>query len=94
MNLACCCSEQTDVPESIDVIMNDLRHVRFGGGSSMAWTSHHNDGRTGLVRVNEAPNTQIYRDEIPQHHVGPLIKTTGGIFQHDSARIHITRDYQ
>ena len=33
------------------------------------------------MRVNGALNVQIYRDEILQQHVGPLINVTGGIFQ-------------
>ena len=42
----------------------------------------HHDGRTAVVRVNEALNAQIYRDEILQHHVVPLIDVTSGSFQH------------
>ena len=41
-----------------------------------------------LVRVNGALSDQIYRDEILQHHVVPLINVTGGIFQHGGARLH------
>ena len=46
------------------------------------WAGIHHGGRTALVRINGALNTQIYRDEILQHHVVPLINVTGGIFQH------------
>ena len=67
-----------------------LEHGRFGGGGSVmvSWTEIHHDGRTALVRVNGTLNAQIYRDEILQHHVVPLINVTGGIFQHDNARSH------
>ena len=44
------------------------------------------DSRTALVRVNEALNVQIYRDEILQHHVVPLINVIRGIC--DNVRPH------
>ena len=47
----------------------------------MSGQGFHHDGHTALVRVSGALSTQIYRDEILQHHVVSLIKVTGGIFQ-------------
>ena len=70
MYLASCCSEQMDIPESIDVTINVmpvncfLEHVCFDGGRVMVWAGIHHDGRTALVRVNGALNVQIYRDEV------------------------------
>ena len=58
-----------------------LEHDRFG--SVMEWVGIHHDGRTALVRVNGALNAHIYRDEMLQHDVVPLIDVTGGMFQHD-----------
>ena len=97
MNLASCCSEQMDVPESIDVIMNVMPPIVFWNMavsvvfSVMVWAEIHHDGRIGLVRVNGSLNVQIYRDEILQHHVVPLINVTDGIFQHDNARPQTAR---
>ena len=51
-------------------------------------------GRTALVRVNRAFNAQIYRNEVLQHHVVPLINVTGGFFQHDNARPDTERVYR
>ena len=48
---------------------------RVGGGGVIKY----HDGRAALVRVARALNAQIYRGEIPQHHVAPLIDVTGGI---------------
>ena len=39
----------------------------------------HHDGRPALVRVNGERNARIYRDEILQHHVVPLINVIGGL---------------
>ena len=66
MNLASCCSEQMDVPESIDVIMNVTPSVMIVSvdGSVMVWAGIHHRGRTALVRVNRALNAQIHRGEI------------------------------
>ena len=50
-------------------------------------------GRSALVGVNGALSAQIYRDEILQHHVVPLISVSGGSFQHDNARLHTVRVY-
>ena len=55
---------------------------------SWLWTEIHRDGRTALMRVNKALSAPIYRDEILQHHVVPLINVTVDIFQHDSAWLH------
>ena len=52
----------------------------------MMWSGIHHDGRTAVVRVNEALNAQIYRYEILQYHVVPPINVTGGIFQCGNAR--------
>ena len=54
----------------------------------MVWPGIYHDDHTALVRVNGMLNAQIYRDEILQHHVVPLINVTGGIFQHDITRPH------
>ena len=50
----------------------------------MVWAGIHHGGRTALLRVNEALNAKIYRDEILQHHVVPIINDIGGIFQYDN----------
>ena len=101
MNLASYWSEYMDVPECTDVIMNVyaancfLEHDRLGGGV-MVWEGIRHDGRTPLVRVNGAPSAQIYLDEIPEHHVVPLINVTGGIFHHDNVRPYtawVSRDF-
>ena len=56
-----------------------LEHDRFRGGM-LVWVRIHHDGRTALVTVNGERNARIYRDEILQHHVVPLINVIGGIF--------------
>ena len=55
------------------------------------WTWIHHDGRTALVRVNGALNSQISRDEKLHHHDVPLINATCGIFQLINVRPHTTR---
>ena len=69
-----------------------LEQDRFGGGNAMVWTGIHHQGHTVLVRVIGALDTQIYRDEVVQHHVFPLINVTGGTFQHGNARPHTAKD--
>ena len=39
-----------------------LEHDRFGGNSVMVWAWMHHDGRTVLVRGNDAFSVQIYGD--------------------------------
>ena len=69
-----------------------LEHNRFSGGSVMVWLAGiHYAGRTALMRVNEALDAQIYRDEILQQHVAPLVTASGGISQHDNAKPHTVR---
>ena len=68
-----------------------LEHDNFSGGSVKVRPGIHYDGCTALVRVNGTLNTQIYWDEILQHHAVPLINITGGIVQHDNARPHTAR---
>ena len=53
-----------------------LKHGSFGGGNVTVCAVIHHNGRTALVRVCGALNAQIYRDEVPQHHVVPLINAT------------------
>ena len=56
MYLASCCSDQVDVLESIDVVMNDIpptvfwnMHDHFGGGSVLVWARIRRDGCTALL---------------------------------------------
>ena len=57
MNLASCCSEQMDVPESICVIMCHyaakciLEYDRFGAGSVMVWADIHHEGFSFLIII-------------------------------------------
>ena len=48
--------------------------------ASMCGQRFPHDGRTALEKVNGALNVQIYLDEIPQHHVVPLINVADGMF--------------
>ena len=79
------------VPVSIDVIRDRyaancvLEYDRFGGGSVMVWAGIRHDGAVGA---------QVYRDEIPQHHVVPLINVIRGIFQYDNVRSHTAQVYR
>ena len=58
----------------------------------MVFAEIRHDDRTALVRVNGALSAKVYRDEILQHHVVPLIiNVTGGICQHANARLHTAR---
>ena len=62
----------------------------------MVWAGIRHDGRTTLVRVNGTLKAQIYRDEILQHYVVPLINVTGGIVQHDNVgpyTARVSRDF-
>ena len=58
-----------------------------GGCGVVVWSLQ--GGRTALVRVNMTFHAQIYRDELLQHHVVPLINVTDGTFQHDII-IHVS----
>ena len=64
-----------------------LEHDNFGGGSVMVWAGIHHDGCT----VFGALNAQIYRNEILQHHIVPVINAIGIMLQYDNARLHTAR---
>ena len=72
LNLTCC-SEQMNIPECINVIMNIMPPNVSRNMIVMVWAVIHHVG---------------CRDGILQHYLVPLINITGGIFQHDSARPH------
>ena len=65
-----------------------LEHDRFGSDIGMVWAGIHHDGSSVSVDVNGASRSTGIR---LQHHIVPLIKVTGGVFQQDNARPHTAR---
>ena len=63
-----------------DAVNCVLEHDGIGGGSEVVLAGICNDGRTVLVRINCAHNTQIYWDEILQHHFVPQNNVSGVSF--------------
>ena len=65
--------------------------VKFGGGSVMVFGMFSSQGTTPLVRLPIRVNAQIYKKNIVEDHVVPIIENSGidgATFMQDNAPCH------